>query len=181
MGNLCCYAYITKFDLKSNNKIWYIALTASSIFLCCIDWNPQWFMLISPFLVLTIISNSSRKRFFAIDVIMSVSYFMIVWLQWDFFNNNLLVNGGLHNLFNSNMNIFPIYYVFNSSELVYFDSILIAIMIFNLIVRNPWSKKQIDLDYIDEKIDNNDKIILYARFIIPLIFYALPIIYWSIT
>ena len=65
---VCFFAYFADYEPGNPIKPLYICLLAATAFLCCIEWHPQWFILLAPFSVWTTAMHKKRNRFYIFDI-----------------------------------------------------------------------------------------------------------------
>ena len=171
------FAYFTDYEPGNRIKPIYIAMISAISFFCLVEWHPQWFILLSPFLVLTTVTHKKRNRLFALDVVFAFAYFTSVINKWPYFFERALQYGGLKRIFITATDPYISNALFPKTYLLGYEGVMVAFLLLSAIIKNPW--KHADQYQVDFILEKKDRLYAYARFLVPVAFYLFPIALWA--
>jgi hypothetical protein len=175
---ICLFAYFADYESENLIKPLYICLLAATAFFCCIEWHPQWFILLAPFSVWTTAMHKKRNRFYVFDIIMTCMWLAVIWVVFPYFEEGALQSGGLHSLFSNLTEPFISTSILPAHFLQGYLGLMTAVLIISVLLKNPWKyKDEYEVDFIPEK---QDKLYAYGRFAAPVAFFLAPILIWVV-
>ena len=91
---ICLVAYYMK---KPKDSYYPFALPflAWCSFILFVQWNPNWLLLIMPFLVFILVNNSRFKLFSLVHTVFNGMFLIVCAFGWETFYDQSMVNGGL--------------------------------------------------------------------------------------
>lgn len=175
---ICLFAYFADYESDNLIKPLYICLLAATAFFCCIEWHPQWFILLAPFSVWTTAMHKNRNRFYIFDILMTCTWLAVIWTAFPYFEEAALQFGGLHGVFANVTEPFVSTSLLPAQFLQGYLGVMTAVLIISAVLKNPWKYKE---EYSTELVlGKQDKLYAYGRFLTPIAFFLAPIIIWVI-
>lgn len=88
---ICLFAYLTKFNLKSEIRSWarnaiLICTLAYAILFTHVHWNPQWLLILMPFFALSALLIRNQKSFICIELFGYIAY---IWICVNWYPENV--------------------------------------------------------------------------------------------
>lgn len=175
---ICLFAYFADYESGNTIKPIYICLVAATAFFCCIEWHPQWFILLAPFSVWTTAMHKKRNRFYIFDIALTCMWLAVTWIAFPYFEEAALQAGGLHDLFEHVTEPLVSTSLLPEQFLQGYLGVMTAVLLISAVLKNPWKfKEEYNAEFIPEK---QDKLYAYGRFAAPVAFFLAPVLIWVV-
>lgn len=97
---ICLFAYLIKFNLKSEIRSWarsaiLICTLAYAILFTHVHWNPQWLLILMPFFALSVLFIRNQKIFIGMEL---VGYIAYIWICVNWYPENVDVTMSQHGI-----------------------------------------------------------------------------------
>lgn len=179
MALLCGYAYFHEIDLDNQEEfaawsIYYCGLALGAFF-CFSIWNPQWLLLLVPFLLLGAFMSKHDAVFHALDLLMFVVFAIFVANQYGNVNEQLMRRGIWHDLFRQLGVVAQAdLYVIHDNDLMF--SLLSGIILIAVVFRHPKYR----LEKYDGELGESMGWIR-GKFYLGMAFYLIPMVICAIA
>lgn len=91
---ICVVAYYKK-KTKDSYYVFALPFMVWCSFILFVQWNPNWLLLIMPFLIFMLVNNSRFKLFSIIHTVFNAMILIVCAFGWETFYDQSMVNGGL--------------------------------------------------------------------------------------
>lgn len=79
---MICWAWRPADERSLRDKSPYVCMAAFAVLFLCVEWHPQWLILITPFLILTTLSSRHRLWWLVLQIIFTASFFVLVFYRF---------------------------------------------------------------------------------------------------
>ena len=96
-GLICFYCYLKDFNNDEEKNLFslYVSYIVYAVMFSLIAWNPQWPLVLMPFLTLMHLMSEKRERFLMIEVFMCFAFFGFNYFVWPGNTDEMLMLKGL--------------------------------------------------------------------------------------
>lgn len=175
-GAICLIVYFINYEENNYMKMTYLALASFTAFLLLMPWHPQWFGMLAPFSIMLTVASKNRQKYLFIEAFFALVYIVTIFMLFVGLKEHAILVGGLKSLIVEPHTTHVIPSIFQDAFSSAFMGLIVAALGVELYFKNPWKyKEQYEINSV---LSRKDRMYLYARFIGPLLFYAMPLIYW---
>jgi len=176
---ICGFAYFHEIDLKNNETV-----ALWSVYYCCLVllaqfgfsiWNPQWLLIMTPFLLLGAFMSKHMEVFHALDLAMFIVFSIFVAGQYGNVNEQLMSRGVWHDLLHSlgTVSQSDLYFVHDQNLMF---SLFAGILLIAMAFRHPkFRVKQFD------DMTENSYAWIRTKFYAGMAFYLVPMVVCAVA
>ncbi len=176
---ICGFAYFHEIDLENRETV-----ALWSVYFCCLVllaqfgfsiWNPQWLLIMTPFLLLGAFMSKHMGVFHALDLAMFVVFSIFVAGQYGNVNEQLMSRGVWHDFFHSlGVVAQSDLYFIHDQNLMF--SLFAGILLIAMVFRHPkFRVKQFD------EMTENSYAWIRTKFYVGMAFYLVPMVVCAVA